>query len=78
LDLVGLSADVSTTLESNLVAVNRILAAYQIKKFEDCEQIMDTDLQQILDILDTLVFRIADADRSGVSAGAGLGGKPTD
>jgi hypothetical protein len=62
LDLTGLPADVGTTLESNLVAVNRILATYRIEKFEDYEQMMDKDLQQILDILDTLVSRIAEAD----------------
>jgi hypothetical protein len=61
LDLTGLPDDLGKTLESNFVAVNRILATYQIKKSEDYEQLMDTDLQQILDILVTLVSRIAEA-----------------
>jgi hypothetical protein len=59
LELTGLPANVRATLETNLVAVSRILESYRLETDEDYEQMKDTDLQKILDILDRLVSQIA-------------------
>jgi len=49
-------------VETRLVAVNRVLARYTLKTVEDYEQMKGRDLQEILDILDTLTSGIAEAE----------------
>jgi hypothetical protein len=62
LTLTGLPIDERSTLEANLVNVNRILARYQLETFEAYDQMKDTDLQQVLDILAALASQIGKAN----------------
>jgi hypothetical protein len=58
LQLTGVPADIRATLETNLVAVDRILRKYPLETYEDLDQMKDSDLQRILDHLSTLVSRV--------------------
>jgi hypothetical protein len=62
LHLTGLPPDVRAALETNLVAVDRILQSYRLETDDDYEQMDDADLQKVLEILDSLVSRIVPAD----------------
>ncbi len=59
LELTGLPNDVRSTLEKNLVAVNRILADYTLETPEDYERLENGDLRRILSLIETMTSIVA-------------------
>lgn len=58
LELSQVPLDLRKSLETTFVAINRILGTYQLKSFDDYEQMTDSDAEQILAILNGLIFRV--------------------
>ncbi len=59
--LTGLPPRIYRAVEKHFVAVNRVLAEYHLEKNEDYEQMTESDLQEILNILKDSAARIARA-----------------
>lgn len=62
LELTGMDEDVRGSLETNLVAVNRVLERYPLETNEDYQILSPTDLQEALDILDQTASEAIDME----------------
>jgi len=57
--LTGLPPGICRAVEKHFVAVNQVLAKYHLEEDEDYEQMTESDLQEILNILKNSAARIA-------------------
>jgi hypothetical protein len=66
--LTGLPPKIYRAIEKHFVAVNRVLAEYDLEKGEDYERMAEADLQEILSIIKDLAAKIAPANEPEVAA----------